>query len=136
MQLLVSFTVYGDPQPQGSMRAFRPTGYKYPVLTADNKKLKPWRQEVSIVALQTMAWRKPELGPIAVEAAFYFEKPKSTPARVTEKITRPDLDKCLRGLLDGLTGICYKDDSQIVRMIDPRKGFGSPSRVEVKVFTL
>lgn len=64
-------------------------------------------------------------GALTVEAVFYFLRPKthygtgrnagvlkeSSPAYVT---TRPDLDKCARALADALTGIAWRDDSQIV----------------------
>jgi Holliday junction resolvase RusA-like endonuclease len=29
---------------------------------------------------------------------------------------RPDLDKLVRAVLDSLTGVCYEDDSQVIRL--------------------
>ena len=73
--------------------------------------------------------------PIGLVATFYFEKPKSTPKRVVHKITKPDYDKLARSLSDALSGIVYKDDSQIV-FGQQEKKFGSPSRVEVRCWTI
>jgi len=40
-------------------------------------------------------------------------------------ITVPDLDKILRSVLDSLTGIVYKDDSQVDQII-ARKAYALP----------
>ena len=45
----ISFTVLGRAEPQGSVRAFMIAGK--PRLTSDNKKMKPWRQQVGFMAL-------------------------------------------------------------------------------------
>jgi crossover junction endodeoxyribonuclease RusA len=105
------------------------------VITSSNSKLKPWRQEIAGVAQSAM--RLSNFGllenvPVAVEAAFYFDKPKSAKKSLKYKITKPDCDKLLRGLFDALTGIVFKDDAQIVEC-SLRKDFGTPSRVEVSV---
>jgi crossover junction endodeoxyribonuclease RusA len=112
----VEFTVHGKPQPQGSTRAFVPKGWKRPIITSANKNLKPWRQDVSDQARMAMGGALPDEGPIHVTCRFYFLKPKSTKKSVTYKITKPDVDKTARGVLDGLTGICFLDDSQVVSL--------------------
>lgn len=130
--------VYGTPQPQGSARAFNRRGGGLPIVTCDNKKNKPWRQQISGVAQYEMdkAGLLPITGmPVYVEAVFYFDKPKSVKKSVTHKITRPDVDKLLRSLLDGLKGIVYKDDSQVVSA-KGTKEFGTPERVEIFVSVL
>jgi Holliday junction resolvase RusA-like endonuclease len=131
----ISFTVIGTPQPQGSSRAFVPKGWTRAIITSANSKLKPWRQEIAGTA--QVAMNESKIGllenvPLAIEAAFFFDKPKSAKKSLLHKITKPDADKLLRGLLDALTGIVFKDDAQIVQCI-VRKGFGVPSRVEVSV---
>ena len=57
--------------------------------------------------------------------SFRFQKPKSAKKSVTQKVTKPDLDKLLRSVLDALTGIVWVDDSQVV-IISARKDFGQP----------
>lgn len=110
----VDFTVAGIPQPQGSARAFVPKGWKRAVITSDNAKLRPWRQDVSIMAREAMGELQIVAGAVEVACYFYFQKPKSTKKSVTQKITKPDIDKLLRGVLDALTGVVFQDDSQVV----------------------
>ena len=128
----LSFTVLGRPEPQGSTKAFMPKGWTRPVLTSDNKKLKPWRQDVSGKALEAMHGKLTTEEAVEVRVRFYFAKPKSTPKRVVEKITKPDVDKLLRGILDSLTGIVFADDAQVTG-VACEKLFGLPERAEIEV---
>jgi crossover junction endodeoxyribonuclease RusA len=116
----ISFIVYGEPIPQGSTRAFIPKGWNRPIITAANKRTKPWRQEVSGSAVAAMEKAKLPLMTrgvgVAVACSFYFVKPKSTKKSVTHKTTKPDLDKLVRAILDALTGIVFEDDSQVVSL--------------------
>jgi crossover junction endodeoxyribonuclease RusA len=122
--------------PQGSTRAFVPKGWTRPIITADNKKTKPWRQEIAGIAENEIFETdfKPLMNgePVYVRVQFYFDKPKSAGKKVIHKVTKPDIDKLLRSLFDALTGIVFKDDSQIVEC-EVQKRFGSPARCEVKV---
>jgi crossover junction endodeoxyribonuclease RusA len=134
-----SFTIFGVPQPQGSTRAFLPRGWTRPVITSDNPKVKPWRQELAQTATVAMHECGEQMAgrgvPISITLKFYFEKPKSERKAAIHKTTKPDLDKLLRAVLDALTGIAYVDDSQVT---DCRtsKVFGSPARLEVQISTL
>ena len=116
----ISFVVYGEPIPQGSTRAFIPKGWKRPIITADNKRTKPWRQDVKAAALEAMEKANvPLMGKgVAVSLAchFYFVRPKSAKSSVIHKTTRPDLDKLVRSVGDALKGIVYEDDSQVVSL--------------------
>jgi len=132
---MIKCTVYGVPQPQGSMRAFIPKGWGRAVITSNSPKLKPWRQQVAASALEardTLLGPGAEVwdGPISVTIDFFFERPKSVKSE--RKTTRPDVDKLLRGVFDALTGILFKDDSQVVKCT-ATKQFGSPARAEVSV---
>lgn len=135
----LSFTIFGVPQPQGSTRAFIPRGWARPVITTDNGKLKPWRQELSQTALIAMRETGAKLAsreiPISIILTFVFEKPRSARKTAVHKTTKPDLDKLLRAVLDGLTGIAYEDDSQVCEC-RVAKIFGSPARLEVEVSTM
>lgn len=132
---MIEFHVIGIPQPQGSAQAFVPKGWTRAIVTSANKKNKPWRQEVAGVAIAYMqdhGFVLMEERPIQVEVEFFFERPKSTKKTVLHKITKPDVDKLARSVLDALTGIVFKDDSQVVKCI-MSKSFGSPARAEVKI---
>lgn len=130
--MIISFTVHGTPQPQGSTRAFLPKGWKRPIITTDNARLKPWRQDLSLMASEAMQGRDTFDGAVTVAARFIFAKPKSTKKSVTAKITKPDIDKLVRGALDGMTGIVFRDDSQVVS-VSAQKEFGLPERAEISV---
>ena len=135
----LSFTVYGVPQPQGSTRTFLRKDAGPPIITSDNPKLKPFRQELAWIAVDVMQRTQQQKAPrgVAVSAsmAFYFEKPKSARKSARWKVTKPDLDKLLRAVLDGVTGIAYEDDSQVCECALV-KAFGSPARVEILVKTI
>lgn len=132
----LAFTVFGTPQPQGSMRAFIPKGGKFPVVTADNAKMKPWRQQIAWTALAERAragqGAPPSPVPICLQMVFYFSRPKSAKKSIMHKLTKPDLDKLQRAVLDALTGVLFKDDSQVVG-IHAQKLFGQPERMEIEV---
>ena len=130
----IRLTVYCRPQPQGSTKAFIPKGWNRPVITTDNSKLKPYRQEVAQCARIAMGNTPmiPRSIPVSVTCDFYFAKPPSIPKRRTFPTVKPDGDKLLRATWDAMTGIVYEDDSQIVRW-EGRKHYGLPERVEIVV---
>lgn len=109
----VSFFVPGIPQPQGSVRAFMPKGCPRPVLTSDNPKLKAWRKLIAMHARN--AWANVMTDePVVVHLTFTFRRPKSASVRKRPAMTvRPDLDKLARGVLDAMTGVVWRDDSQV-----------------------
>lgn len=131
---MIAFTVYGTPRPQGSMKAFMREGWKHPRVTTDNKRLKPWRQQISETA---MTLRAPVLdGPVAMGLRFYFRRPKSVPKSRVFPVVKPDLDKLIRGCMDSLTGILYRDDAQVVRFDEIGKFYDDVERVEIQVRAL
>jgi crossover junction endodeoxyribonuclease RusA len=116
------FAVYGVPIPKGSTRAFRVKGSERMVVTQANAKtLRPWEQAVRIAAMEA-GITKIE-GPVWIALSFFIgDRPRNqfnskghlkawAPAYPP---TRPDGDKLMRAVLDGLTGIAYRDDAQIV----------------------
>lgn len=113
---MISFFVPGIPIPKGSARAFVVKGRA--IITAANAKTKPWEQAIRSAAHE--AGCTPVKCAVAVHAIFWFPRPKghygkkgvkvSAPFEYTKK---PDVDKALRALLDGLTGVAFVDDSQV-----------------------
>ena len=136
---MIRFTVYGEAASQGSTRAFTPKGWTRPIITSANKKLKPWRQEVSATAL--IAVKKARLKmysrkvPVRVIVDFFFLKPQSARKEELFKVTEPDVDKLSRGILDALQGIVYEHDAQVSQCWG-NKYFGSPARAEIWVVEL
>lgn len=109
---VLSFTVYGKPEPQGSIRAFVHPKTGRPILTSTNPNMKGWRDLIAWSAVEQMAGREPFEGPIQVRASFYLPRPKSV--KRPSPTVKPDLDKLQRSLLDALTDVVYRDDAQVV----------------------
>lgn len=116
----VRFFVAGKPEPQGSSRAFVVNGK--PVITSANKNLKDWR---TLVALAGMGHAKMHDGPVEVVLHFYLPRPVSLPKKVTRHTKRPDVDKLARACLDAMTGVFFKDDSQVVAL-EAYKDYADP----------
>lgn len=107
--------VPGVARPKGSTRAFM-HGDK-PVITSDNAKLKGWSKDIGYVvraAAGEQGWVQPYGGPMEVALEFVLPMPKRP--KDLEHITKPDLDKLIRGVLDPMTGVVYVDDARITRL--------------------
>jgi crossover junction endodeoxyribonuclease RusA len=140
--LIAQFEVYGEPKPQGSMRGFLTKSGKVVVTHGAGKEVKSWRNEVASAAVSDMRSRHEGYdsapmveGPVSVVLRFLLRRPKSAPKKRTHPITRPDLDKLVRAILDAITGPILSDDSIVVE-ISARKAYatGGPPRVEVEVW--
>lgn len=106
--------VPGVPVPQGSTKAFVRGGRA--MVTHSNSKTMPWRADIQAHVRGEVgsAIAFPE-GPVSVGLRFVMPRRAAEPKRVTPAHTRkPDLDKLVRAVLDGLTGIVFTDDSQVV----------------------
>lgn len=111
----IRFEVVGIAQPKGSARAFLPKGSTRPVVTSDNPRAKGWQQLVAEQA-QHVAAGGLFVGPVSLWIEFYLPRPLTLPRKVISHIKRPDLDKLARSVNDALTGILYRDDSQVVEI--------------------
>ena len=119
---IIHFTVRGTPTPQGSSRAFVRGGRA--IITSDNKGLSAWRNAIATAAASAMGDRPVWTAPCLVWVTFSLPRPKSAPRRIVHHATRPDLDKLVRALLDGMTSVVWRDDAQVVQ-IWATKGFGN-----------
>lgn len=132
---MIRFRVYGIPQTKGSIKAFMRPGMRYPVVTNDNVKNKAWAQAVTAVAQMAKAQyadSTPLDGALMLCLSFYLPRPKSIPRRIHYPTKRPDLDKMVRSVKDALTGVLYRDDSQIVQLT-ASKAYASDPGVEVSL---
>lgn len=148
-----SFELLGDPVPQGSMVAVLSKNDGRPFVKPSNETaLRRFRKALAEAAWVGMARRSAALiekGPVAVVLTYEVSRPAShlgtgrnagslRPSAPTRPATRPDGDKIERAVLDALTGVCFKDDGQVVE-VDWSKRFaapGSPSRTVVTVWAL
>lgn len=148
MRAPISFTVYGKPEPQGSKTPWLPrykggafvlgkTGQPVIATMDSNKKLKPWRQEMTKTAIEAVNGpHAPENLPfpqgvaVIVHLHFYLERSASIPKRRLFPTVKPDFDKLCRAVSDSLKGTVYHDDGQVVKALI-EKDYGAPARVEI-----
>ena len=127
----VRFVVYGIPVPKGSTRAFIPKGWNRSVITNANAKTKPWQQAIVDAAREALNGAAPLDEPVILTAVFYLPRPASAPKRVIYPAKKPDLDKLLRCVKDGLTraGV-YRDDSRVVEVNAQKRFAGGEMDVD------
>lgn len=109
----IEFRVIGLPAPQGSKKIIRGR-----LIEASGEKLRKWRKAISD-ACQQFGDSDIVLSPVGVDVEFYLPRPASVKqSKRALPIVPPDLDKLLRGLLDGIgqSGVVWKDDSQVVEI--------------------
>lgn len=120
--------VPGYPVPQGSMRA--PAAG---VVVPASGRLRPWRNDVTLVC--KAAWRRPGplAGPVGVELGFVLPRPRRLghPEPVSRRTG--DLDKLIRAILDSLVEAkTMIDDAQVVR-VAAAKAYGDRPGCSVRV---
>ncbi len=142
---MIQFTVLGIPQPAGSKRAFpfhKKNGKLGVAVSDSNPKARDWKHAVASAAVESASHLGPSVleGPLFVVMQFVLPRPKGhfkkngelTGSAPPRPITRPDTQKLARGTTDALTGILWRDDSQIV-VEHLTKHYGEPARVEITV---
>lgn len=115
----------GRPVPQGSKTVMRNRSTGRSVLIEACKDLKPWRERVRAIA-QEHYTDAPMRTAVCVHVEFLFARPKShwRTGRHADKLKNDaplypatksrDVDKLLRAVLDGLTGVVFDDDGRVV----------------------
>lgn len=118
----IRFHVDGKPATAGSKTGFVKNGRV--VMVPANKRQKPWMQCIAAAAREKYP-DKPMICPISLCCTFLFLRPKNhygsgRNANVVKNsapkhhVTRPDVSKLVRCVEDALTGIIWKDDSQVM----------------------
>src|SRR6188474_809316 len=112
----ISFHVYGTPMPKGSTT--RVNGNTIPAGTsASRKRMSEWRSDIREQALAAMGEMEPSMGAIRMMMEFQLPYPVSSIRKYQlgwlPHTKKPDVDKLMRMMLDALTGIVWKDDSQV-----------------------
>jgi Holliday junction resolvase RusA-like endonuclease len=139
----VRFVVLGTAQPGGSKRAFRHNRTGRVMVTDANRNAKPWQAIVAATGHEAMNGRRPFDMALEVTFTFYRQRPAGhfgtgrnhgelRDAAPVYPITRPDALKLSRAAEDALTGICWRDDSQIVDE-HLHKRYGAPPRMVVEI---
>lgn len=99
--------------------------------------------ETLIKELFIISRQKKLEGMLKMELDCYFKIPKKTSKVKTTKmlndeirpVVRPDIDNIIKIICDGLNGLAYKDDSQIVD-IDAGKYYSDTPRVEINIMSI
>lgn len=121
---MIDITVFGRPAPQGSKKAFLRPGAKFPTMIEASKKLAPWRNAVAQAAGSAMGNRTVWTGPVKVVLRFSMLRPKAhfgsgrnagaiKASSPRHHVQTPDVDKLARAVLDALTSVVFRDDSQV-----------------------
>ena len=116
------FFVPGAPIPQGSLKFIN--GHAIHVRAAD---LATWRAMIYAKARETVPMRE---GAVYVGLTFVMRKPKTVKRDLP--FVRPDLDKLIRAVLDGLTGAAYNDDEQVC-VLAAEKVYGDQTGVFITI---
>jgi crossover junction endodeoxyribonuclease RusA len=102
------------------------------------KKTRLFENSVGFYALQASRGFKFPKVPLVLTAKFILERPKTS--KNPHPIVRPDLDNYLKALKDGLNGVLFDDDSQVVQYGHGTGKFydmsGGPARIEVSLQSL
>lgn len=94
----------GKPIPQGSLKFIngRPIHHRATDLAV-------WRADIARTALENNV--QCVEGPVTLGLLFCMPKPRTVKRSLP--YVRPDLDKLIRAVMDGLTGVAYEDDQQV-----------------------
>ena len=131
----IEFTVWGDPVGQARPR-FTRTGRVYDPATS-----RKYKVHVANIAKQAMEGHEPSNAAILVAIDAYIAMPKSWSKRKRETmnglyaVAKPDDDNIAKIILDGMIGICYKDDKQVSAMC-VKKRWAAEGHVDVVVADL
>ena len=119
-----AFFVRGRPVPQGSMKFVRPGV----MIHSRSQDLALWRADIARNA--ELFGFKPIASAVKVELDFVMSRPKSSKRAFPS--VKPDLDKLIRAVLDGLTGVAFEDDSQVI-LIQSSKTYGEKQGVWIRI---
>ena len=113
--MTLEFFVPGKPATAGSKRAFLSKTTNKMVVKHDNPRHAEWRRMVRSEAREKMSGEPLIDGPVRMHVIFWMKRPGSPSIKKRPyPIVTPDLDKMVRAINDALTGVVFKDDSQVV----------------------
>lgn len=112
-----SFDVRGAPMPKGSTTRM-PNGATLPAGTTESRKrMSQWRDDVRMAATVAMGDDPPFTGAIRLFVEFALAPPRTGIPKYKwgwlPHTKKPDVDKLLRAVNDALTGVVWRDDSQV-----------------------
>ena len=118
------FSVEGTPIQQGSMKFIRPGV----MIHSRAEDLAIRRANIAYAAKE--AGCTPILDPISITMKFRVKKPKTV--KRDFPTVAPDLDKYIRAVNDGLTGVAFADDSQVIKIVASKEYAENPG-VDIEI---
>jgi Holliday junction resolvase RusA-like endonuclease len=112
---IVETYIEGLPKPQPRPRTF--TNARGKVRTINPSSVTPWKHRLGI-GMSPYVRPDPATGPIMVDLAFYFDRPKRLERvdadKILPHIVTMDVDNLAKAVLDVATDIgIYRDDCQV-----------------------
>lgn len=137
MTFMLTFHVEGEPVPKGRPKFTSVGGF---ARTYTPKKTSEYEFAVRLAAIQAMGVAEPLETPLGVYLYIRLPIPKSHSKKRREAcisgqekpIKKPDIDNLAKSVLDGINGVVWKDDSQIVSL-HVTKVYSSGSGVDVLI---
>lgn len=144
---MIKILYHGIPVPKQSVRfAITKTKKSYRPRTYQTMQVLCFEKQLRQTAIEQLPKNfQPFIGAIGLEITFVFPPLKSFSqkrlrqlelGKIQYKTTKPDLtDNLMKGTMDALNGIIFKDDSQIAT-IHSRKIYGLVPHIEMKFYEL
>lgn len=134
---ILDIVVLGDPVAQERTKVNFWTHQVYD--PAKSKRYKKKIREEARNLCDSVPYFAPKT-PLVITACIYrtipqsFNKQEKELAEIGDKlpVTRPDVDNYLKGILDALNGVAYKDDNQITA-IHVYKFYSVNPRIEIEI---
>jgi Holliday junction resolvase RusA-like endonuclease len=131
MTTTITFTVPGQPQGKGRPRVGKIGGHAR-LFTPE--KTVAYEGLIAHAGSQAMQGRVPILGPVAVvvdmrcqvPASWSKKKQAQAMAGDLRPVSKPDQDNVLKALFDGLNGVTWKDDVQVVEIVSRKRYCETP----------
>jgi Holliday junction resolvase RusA-like endonuclease len=137
MTYMMQFTIDANPVPKGRPKFSKVGGF---VKTYSPKKTVQYEQIVRQTAAQAMGQTELLETPVAVYLYIRLPIPKSYTRKRSEACLsglerptkKPDIDNLAKSVLDGINGVVWRDDSQIVSL-HVTKVYSTQSGVDVLI---
>lgn len=142
---VIEFEVYGRPATAGSKTVFFNKKTGKPIVVPASKFTKPWMDSIRAAAREFYSGELLRCA-LRLTVEYHYVRPDSDFGTGRNKgilkksakkyrTQEPDLSKLVRAAEDAITGIIWKNDSQIVEE-HLYKGFGSKPKAKIKIETL
>ena len=135
----MKFTIWGKPKAKGRPRLSTYGGFARAYTPQDTIE---YENLIKLSYLQASETQDPiEFDkPIVLKVNAFYEIPKATSKKKRTGMLngnirpciKPDIDNCLKAVLDALNKIAFKDDTQVIELY-AAKNYDEQPRVEVEI---